>query len=227
MNRLYRVDDIDRKLRIARFRPLDVLVVGGTGAGKSSTINALFEKEIAKIGKDCEPETMNINSMELNELIRFWDSPGLGDNVESDKRYSRDLIDLLYKEYYLDDKRYGWIDMVLVILDGSGRDMGTTYRLLNEVIAPNFQMERVLVAINQADMAMKGRHWNESLNCPDSVLLNFLEKKVDSVCTRLFETTGVRLSKPVFYSAERGYNIQKLLDMLIDNMPKERRKLLE
>lgn len=227
MNRLYRVDDIDRKLRIARFRPLDVLVVGGTGAGKSSTINALFEKEIAKIGKDCEPETMNINSMELNELIRFWDSPGLGDNVESDKRYSRDLIDLLYKEYYLDDNRYGWIDMVLVILDGSGRDMGTTYRLLNEVIAPNFQMERVLVAINQADMAMKGRHWNESLNCPDSVLLNFLEKKVDSVCTRLFETTGVRLSKPVFYSAERGYNIQKLLDMLIDNMPKERRKLLE
>lgn len=35
--------------------------------------------------------------------------------------------------------------------------MGTTYRLLNEVIVPNFQKERILVAINQADMAMKGR----------------------------------------------------------------------
>lgn len=31
MNRLYRVNDIDRNLRVARFRPLDVLVVGGTG----------------------------------------------------------------------------------------------------------------------------------------------------------------------------------------------------
>lgn len=31
MNRLYRVDDIDRNLRVARFRPLDVLVIGGTG----------------------------------------------------------------------------------------------------------------------------------------------------------------------------------------------------
>ena len=81
MNRLYRVDDIDRNLRVARFRPLDVLVVGGTGTGKSSTINALFEKEVVKVGRNCDPETMHIGSMELNELLRFWDSPGLCDNV--------------------------------------------------------------------------------------------------------------------------------------------------
>ena len=226
MNRLYRVDDIDRNLRIARFRPLDVLVIGSTGAGKSSTINALFEKEVAKIGRCCNPKTMSINSMELNELLRFWDSPGLGDNVISDNRFSKALIDLLYKDYYLDDNRYGLIDTVLVVLDGSGRDMGTTYRLLNEVVVPNFQIDRVLVAINQADMAMKGRHWDERHNCPDETLMNFLEEKVDSVRRRLVEATNVKVSKPVFYSAERGYNVERLLDMIIDNMPRERRKLV-
>lgn len=226
MNRLYRVDYIERNLRVARFRPLDVLVIGGTGAGKSSTINALFEREVAEIGRHCDPETMDISSMELNELLRFWDSPGLGDNVESDRRYSKDLVDLLYRAYYLDGNRYGLIDTVLVILDGSGRDMGTTYRLLNEVVVPNFQIDRVLVAINQADMAMKGRHWNESMNCPDGVLMNFLEEKADSVQCRLIEATGIRVFRPVFYSAERNYNVKKLLDMIIDNMPRERRRLV-
>lgn len=226
MNSLYRVGDIDRNLRVARFRPLDVLVVGGTGAGKSSTINALFEREVAKVGRSCDPETMNISSMELNELIRFWDSPGFGDNAARDKRYSKELVDLLYKDYYLDDNRYGLIDMVLVILDGSGRDLGTAYKLLNEVVAPNFQVDRVLVAINQADMAMKGRHWNEYMNCPDEVLMDFLEEKADSVRCRLVQTAGIKVSKPVFFSAERGYNVDKLLDMVIEHMPKERRRLV-
>lgn len=225
MNRLYRADDIYRNLTIARFRPLDVLVIGSTGAGKSSTINALFEREVAKVGRGCDPETMNISSLELNDLLRFWDSPGLGDDIVKDRSYSRELVDLLYRDYYMEDSRYGLIDTVLVILDGSGRDMGTTYRLLNEVVSPNFQIDRVLVAINQADMAMKGRHWNEYRNCPDDILMSFLEEKADSVRRRLVEATGIIVTQPVFYSAERGYNVEKLLDMIIDNMPRERRRL--
>ena len=87
-------------------------------------------------------------------------------------------------------------------------------------------IDLVLVAINQADMAMKGRHWDEVHNCPDETLMRFLEEKADSVRRRLVEATSIKVSRPVFYSAERGYNINKLMDMIIDTMPRERRKLI-
>lgn len=225
MNSVYRMADIDKNLRAAGLRPLDVLVVGGTGAGKSSTLNTLFQREVAKVGNEGEPETMSVNSVRLNNLLRFWDTPGLGDNVYKDMEYAKELVNVLYRECTISDKQYGLIDTVLVILDGSGRDLGTTYKLLNEVIVPNIQTDRILIAINQADVAMKGRHWNETWDCPDNVLHEFLEQKAASVQSRIREATGVNVVKPVYYSAERNYNVEKLLDMIIDNIPRERRQL--
>lgn len=226
-NKFYRVEDINANLVRARFRPLDILVAGATGAGKSSTLNALFQSNVAKVGEGVDPETMRISSMSLSNLLRFWDSPGLGDNVEADKKYSEKMIDLLYSDYEMEGGKYGLIDTVLVTLDGSGRDMGTAYKLLNEVIVPNFQADRILVAINQADMVMKGRHWDYRNNCPDRILEEFLEQKVESIQRRIYEATGVKGARPVYYSAEKGYNIKALLDLIIDNMPNRRRELVK
>lgn len=41
---------------------------------------------------------------------------------------------------------YGLIDLMLVILEGGTRDMGTTFHLLNDVILPYMQRDRVLAA---------------------------------------------------------------------------------
>lgn len=221
----YRENDIDRKLQKARFMPLDVMVTGVTGAGKSTTLNTLFQKEIAKVGDGVDPETMELDSYRLNETIRFWDTPGLGDGVAIDIIHSKKLVDLLYKTYNLDDTDHGWIDIVLIIIEGSNRDMGTTYRLLNEVIIPNFQKERILVAINQADIAIKGRHWDRLNNKPMPILKEFLDKQAVSIMRRVKEATGIQIIKPVYYSAEKGYNIDKFLNLIIDNMPDQRRTL--
>ena len=222
----YRKNDIEKKLEKARFRPLDVMVTGVTGAGKSTTLNTIFKKNVATVGNGVDPETMDLDSYSLNDVFRLWDTPGLGDGVANDEIHKRKLVDLLYKTYSLDGNIYGWIDSAIVVLEGLNRDMGSTYTLLNEVIVPNIQADRILVVINQADMAMKGRHWNKETNRPDEVLVDILERQALSVQNRVKEATGVTIRKPVYYSAEYGYNIEKLLDFIIDNMIVERRPLV-
>ena len=222
----YRKNDIEKKLEKARFRPFDVMVTGVTGAGKSTTLNTIFKKNVATVGNGVDPETMDLDSYSLNDVFRLWDTPGLGDGVANDEIHKRKLVDLLYKTYSLDGNIYGWIDSAIVVLEGLNRDMGSTYTLLNEVIVPNIQADRILVVINQADMAMKGRHWNKETNRPDEVLVDFLERQALSIQNRVKEATGVTIRKPVYYSAEYGYNIEKLLDFIIDNMIVERRPLV-
>jgi len=75
-------------------------------------------------------------------------------------------------------------------------------------------------------MAMKGKHWHMERNCPDEILYKFLEEKVDSIVARVKEGTGVTIKRPVYYSAEKGFHIKELMDLIIDNMPRERRKLV-
>jgi hypothetical protein len=221
MYKNYRYNELAQKSKEVGI-VFDVMVTGVTGAGKSTTLNRLFEKEVASVGSGVEPETMGLESYMLNKSFRLWDTPGLGDGMQKDKEHAKKLIDLLYKSY---GEKNGYIDMVLVVIEGSNRDMGTTYKLLNEIIVPNFQKERILVAINQADMAMKGRYWDGINHKPYPKLKAFLEEKAHSIQKRVKEATGVEIMKPVYYSAEYGYNITALMDMFIDNMPTQKRLL--
>lgn len=168
---------------------------------------------------------MELDAYSLNDYLRLWDTPGLGDGVDKDEIHKKKITELLNKTYTSDGREYGFIDMVLVIIEGTNRDMGTTYKILNDVIVPNISKYRILVLINQADMAMKGRHWDYKLNKPDKVLLEFLDKQVSSIKERVKEATGVQILKPVYYSAEYGYNVEKVFDFIIENMPIDRRKI--
>lgn len=208
---------------------VNLMITGATGCGKSSTINAMFNTEVAKVGIGVDPETMDIQKYELDNLI-LWDTPGLGDGKEKDIQHSKGIIKKLNE---LDEKGNPLIDLVLVILDGGSRDLGTSYELINQVIIPNIgenAKDRVLIAINQADVAMKGRYWDYKNNKPESKLIEFLNEKVKSVKNRVKEATGVYV-EPIYYSAgykdgeeeQRPWNLSKLLYFIVKNTPTEKR----
>ncbi|MBN0979713.1 50S ribosome-binding GTPase [Pseudomonas hygromyciniae] len=212
---------------------LNIMITGATGAGKSSTINALFNTDIAKVGAGVDPETMDVTRYELNNLV-LWDSPGLGDGKEKDNLHAKNIIAKLNE---LDSKQQPLIDLVLVIVDGSTKDLGTSYELINSVIIPNLGAnpeDRILVGINQADNARKGRNvWDYDHNRPTPETEVFLKDKVRSVKARIKEATDVDV-EPVFYAAgfkegdeaQNPYNLSKLLYMIINKIPKAKRAVL-
>lgn len=216
-----------------REKKVNIMLVGSTGSGKSSTINALFNMDVAEVGVGVDPETNSITSYVLDNLT-IWDTPGLGDGVEKDEAYQDMLIEKLSE---LDENGAPLIDLVLVVLDASSKDLGTSYDLINNVIVPCLEQDkegRILIGINQADIAMKGKHWDAEENMPDEVLLDFLKQKADSVQQRIYEGTGLSI-RPVYYCAGykeadgeqcKSYNLTKLLYYIVKSIPKEKRLAL-
>jgi ABC-type multidrug transport system fused ATPase/permease subunit len=72
-------------------KPVNILIIGRTGAGKSSLINTLFQNELAAV--DVLPSTDTIQNYhwktENGEILNLWDTPG----YEQVKR--EDLRDLV------------------------------------------------------------------------------------------------------------------------------------
>jgi len=124
--------DLFNQLIRLKSHKVNILFTGATGSGKSSTINAIFDMNLAIVGNRVDPETTDIQKYELRNLI-LWDSPGLGDSEIADLRHSQNIIDKLMEK---DENGLPLIDVVLVIIDGSSRDMMTSYKLINGVIIP-------------------------------------------------------------------------------------------
>lgn len=221
----YRFDDFDRRLSRAGFHPLDLLVCGATGVGKSSTLNALFGREVARSAGGAASCTQEIAPYELSGCLRLWDTPGFGDGTAQDARFAKAVDEILSQTCDLGGRRVRLVDMALVILEARSRSLYTPLKLIAETLLPRLGAGRILVALNQADTALCGRHWLDAHARPDGTLKASLDERSQIMWRRLCHETGCELAPPVCFSALHSYNIGALMDMLIDRLPSSPREI--
>ena len=204
----------------------NIMIVGGTGVGKSSTINALFDTSDAKVGVGVDPETINIDRYEMGNLV-LWDTPGLGHGIKEDQRHRKNIVNKLMERD--SSGKHLLIDLVLVLVDASNRDMGTSYELIDLIINSYAHKDRIIIGLNQCDMAMKGRFWNFRENRPEPQLTDFLKQKADSIQRRIRDTNNLDI-EPVYYSAgytdgkesQKPYNISRLFYLIVKNLKSQK-----
>ncbi len=214
---------------------VNLLIVGATGVGKSSTISALFntdscrEKEVAPIGHNVQPKTKHLNKYCLGKL-NTWDTPGLGDGID-DKYIEFEIEELLHQKT---EDNYGLIDLVIVILDGSNKDLGTSIDIINKILILNLgekPEERILIAINKIDLAKSGRYWDRDQNKPMDHLEKYLDQMINDIKSRIHQATNVSID-PIIYSAgdiknnQSPYNLLEFINNILVNLPDKKRIII-
>ncbi|MDY0260128.1 MAG: GTPase [Desulfovibrio sp.] len=75
---------------------VSILVVGGTGTGKSTLVNIVFKRKIAEAGAG-RPITKGINGYE-NDYLHIYDSEGYESGSANQERYAKIVEDFLKKQ---------------------------------------------------------------------------------------------------------------------------------
>ncbi|MCX2716133.1 50S ribosome-binding GTPase [Helicobacter sp. MIT 21-1697] len=223
--------------KLFREDPLRILVVGGSGSGKSSTIRALLrannpqeEKNMPEIGEGAKPMTMDIEEFKINDNLIIYDSPGLGDG-QKDEQHKRKIQNLLQEK---NDKGNALIDLALVLIDITSRDLGgtlSTIKAVGEVMSPDDRQKRILIALNKCDKSNDPdarMNYDKEPPEPNDELQEEIEKRKNEFKKRIKQETGIDTEvvcySAGFYNEKKNkdypsYNIDELFTYIRKDLP--------
>ncbi len=219
-------DDIDKleqqvKDQIDHMDPPTIAIIGFTGVGKSSTLNALFQAGQPTDDVKACTQVEKVFRGDLEKyigrkgVINIYDMPGLGESIKADRQhydvYSRILpkADVIIWTFHAGDRAM--------------TPMQTAIEYLISRIGDEFT-NKLMFAINKADAIAPGEsEWNEKFNIPSSdQKVNLLEAE-NYVRMRVREILPKWNGPVVSYSAKRRYHLEQLMTAMVEVMPEKTR----
>lgn len=201
--------------------PPAIAVIGLSGVGKSSTINAMFgtQRDVSATTRGTSrfhKRTFDIVSQRvygtsLKCALRIIDAPGLGEDG---------ALDANYLERYR--KHLPEADIALWVVAARNRALALDQRYLSEL---SDVLPSLIVGVNQADL-VDPLSWNEAINLPSRDQAANIQTIVEDRAQKLGSALG-RPLKAVPYSAHRRYNLQALFTACLDSAPMQRRWMFE
>jgi predicted GTPase len=142
------IDEVRARLQAEADKPLFVAVMGQTGVGKSSLINALFDTRLPTDPvRPCttEPTEVTVTSTSSGHPLTFVDLPGVGESAAADPNY------LAMYRRYLD-----LADVVIWALHADSRSLASDgawiEQLLNEGPAGSTNLSKITFVLTKADL---------------------------------------------------------------------------